>query len=1419
MAMKTTLLQKLYSLSVLVLLLFLGGCASIQYPRKADQKLAKLEELRASGQYVELRKSAEPLLKSWKQGDDGAQSKDLYHVQQMIASAYAGQGRFADLQAGLKKVYSEWKSTASQKDPAFVKALGRNALLLMEYDYLELAKPYLDEANQLFEGLSPNDKTIPLRMYLLQANAEYNLKAGFHLKADSLINTLLQAANQQVTVNETNKKSYLYKEANNILVEAQLLLLRNIASKGDNETLKAEVNKLMPAIKKTTGGSSRAIVQLNLLLARAAQIEDDNDRLTDYTKRAYKLCDNNKTYSAQHPLTSRLRYKMVEYLLNDSREYEATGYIIDIDKSLKQHYNDIPEYMGMKAIAYARLMAHRGQMIESWQNINYAYQNRNNTLIFSPTLQAEIFDVYAGVAIAIDSVRQAIAGYALTEMCIQQHFGNKAPKYIDVRLNNVFRQALFEGKWRYALQTYQLRWEKELKSQWHPNHPRYLKHLNNYGRIAQETDRFPTAEAALTEARNVATQKTGPYSLVTAEQLDNIANLKLTQGDYAAADSLGVIAAEICRQNSGKRSLTYINILRTQSRIAVAYGFPDEAKDYLKEAFRLENKVELEPILGYGSLRDDLPILDFLNNRFRQAEEGYLIQYAVYKSYGELGYQQLLRPLVGLSKVYLAMGDYAEADRAIREAMELSKQIYTDTSSKYTEAIGLQIEFATNIGDNEKALQYSELALDKYKRIFGNKHVLYAQALEAKALNIARLNPKDTKVEAMFKEAQKIYTDKFGTEHPLYAQSRKNIAQYYFSQPNKLGPAREALENAIKIWSAKTGRRGFQAGELHTLLGDVALQENRFPEAQKNYDQATNILKRYFNEEHPALVSLLSRKAMLFYQTSKEKEALELLEKVNKLQLKFIADFFPVLSEREKIIYWNNIQKDFELYYGLAHVAAKQKPSLTIDMYNLILQTKAALLSTAQRVRNSILRSPNIELRNKFQDYVRTRETLAGAMGQPDATLKEQGIDLGKLERDSDRLEKELSDLSEEFSLEQKRKNPSYKDVKASLKKGEMACELIRFRNFSNGKFSDSVHYLALLVGPESVNPEIVSIPYGKLLESRGIKYYRNSVRYKTEDLESYRLFWAPIAQKIPANTTLYYAPDGVYNQLNPLTFTSNGSTFVADQLNLMLVPSTREIITTPSQKGKSKAATTSNEKPSAVLLGNPNFFSTAATKAAGEKEGIQLEILQGTGLEIQAIEALLKNKGWGTQRLEGINATEEAIKKYQGPKLLHLATHGFFFDQENAEVGPAGVNQARQAQSSLLNAGIVLANGGDLLVEEGTSLNLKPGILTAYEAMTLNLDGTQLVVLSACETGLGHQFNGEGVYGLQRAFQVAGAKNLIMSLFKVDDTVTRSFMEIFYQNWLGGKNEREAFRTAQSEIRKKHKEPIYWGSFILSGI
>jgi len=187
-----------------------------------------------------------------------------------------------------------------------------------------------------------------------------------------------------------------------------------------------------------------------------------------------------------------------------------------------------------------------------------------------------------------------------------------------------------------------------------------------------------------------------------------------------------------------------------------------------------------------------------------------------------------------------------------------------------------------------------------------------------------------------------------------------------------------------------------------------------------------------------------------------------------------------------------------------------------------------------------------------------------------------------------------------------------------------------------------------------------------------------------------------------------------------------------------------------------------------------------------------------------------------------GVQATEESFKQLSGnsPELLHIATHGFFLEDEkeiNRNEFMKTINtDDRVFRNPLLRSGLLFAGANRAWMNDDIIPDIEDGILTAEEISRLDLSATKLVVLSACKTGLGEVRNSEGVFGLQRAFKLAGVETLVMSLWKVDNTATKDFMIDFYQNLLSGKTKQESFKKAQQTIRENYKNPYYWAGFVM---
>jgi CHAT domain-containing protein len=319
--------------------------------------------------------------------------------------------------------------------------------------------------------------------------------------------------------------------------------------------------------------------------------------------------------------------------------------------------------------------------------------------------------------------------------------------------------------------------------------------------------------------------------------------------------------------------------------------------------------------------------------------------------------------------------------------------------------------------------------------------------------------------------------------------------------------------------------------------------------------------------------------------------------------------------------------------------------------------------------------------------------------------------------------------------------------------------------------------------------------------EGKSFKFYRNSIKVLQQDAMSYGFYFRELEKHLNGINTVYCSADGIYHQINLATLLNpDTKKYVAEEKLIRAVPSTSWIVQKEHKEPRLVQST---------FFAHPTYGEATASAKTDLTRSLDLDNiadLPGTEVELNELTALMKESQIKYTSYEGATATEESIKKIQSPQVLHIATHGFFLPQSQSK---------EKFENPLLRSGLLLAGCQKNQVSNDSR---EDGVLTAFEASTLPLYQTSLVVMSACETGLGEVKNGEGVYGLQRAFFMAGAQQLLMSLWKVDDQATQQFMVAFYKEWINSQSSSKAFRQAQLAVREKYPEPFYWGAFVLNG-
>ncbi len=759
--------------------------------------------------------------------------------------------------------------------------------------------------------------------------------------------------------------------------------------------------------------------------------------------------------------------------------------------------------------------------------------------------------------------------------------------------------------------------------------------------------------------------------------------------------------------------------------------------------------------------------------------------------------------LNNLAKLHQALGKYNEAEKEFSEALTLSKDVFgggmqeailLNNKAMLFQTIGRYEEAATLMKEAMNASTTAPKKALQGKKSFDNRK------FQANLAFIYQLSGKYNEAETTFLEIKKVFDNRKQTGNAEYAGLLNQLGILYI-QMNKVDQVEALFKKSQDVYRKRYTEQNISFAKVTNDLGNFYRSSARYADAEIQLSKALSVREKLLGSSHPDYARSQEDMAILYWKTARLHQAYTLYHDVMDKTLSFINSYFPPMSEAEKTSYWDITAPRFQRFYNFAAEALATKPELANDLYDYHIATKALLLNTSNKIKQSILASGNKELISDYVAWLDAKETLARYYTLSKEELQKQTIDLKAKEAQANTMERLLSERSSDFSSGYSSQKVSYANIRDVLKDNEAVVEIIRIHTFAQN-FEEDSKYLALILVKGKTSPVVVLLENGKQLESRYSKFYRNAIQQKQSDDVSHEQYWAKLEPALAGKKIVYLSVDGVYNQLNLNSLKNATGTYVVNRYDLVLLGNSKDLLTIKSRKPSAL-------RKNAMLLGFPDYGGNA------------LAALPGTKLELDGISKMLKTSGYQVAQFTQKEASEKNIKNIKGSALVHIATHGYFLKDVESGGNAFGVNAENAANNPLLRSGLLLAGASKTITGE-TSPNIENndnGVLTAYEAMNLNLEGTDLIVLSACETGLGDVKNGEGVYGLQRAFLVAGADALIMSLWKVDDAATQLLMTNFYTNWIKLRDKQKAFKQAQLQLMAKYKEPYYWAAFVMIGM
>ena len=1003
-----------------------------------------------------------------------------------------------------------------------------------------------------------------------------------------------------------------------------------------------------------------------------------------------------------------------------------------------------------------------------------------------------------------------------------------------------------------------------------------LRHEARVGKLLDE-DKYTEAEAVSRQRLAEVEAASGPDSLETAQALDVLAGalFVVKTAEIPEKIRLALRALAIREKLLGPNHIDVAQSLYTLGRVSWQAGEYLDARRKWERALAIREKA-LGP--RHGTVRILLAYLAAVMTDMGDCEGarplGERFIALLEKAYGPE------HPFVGrglnvLFRVDYCASNYTEARRVTERALAIKAKAWGEENvSVASDRVNLA-QLLWEIGDYTEARRNYERALSVYEKVYGPQSVNVAECLGGLA-RVAASSGDSTTARTLQERAVNVYEQALGPDHPELGMPLINLA-ITLTKAGERTQARPLYERALSLWEQSRGSESpFVAVALDQLAG-LLQQMGEAVEARQLYERALAIQENAFGSDHATVAATLRGLAQVRAMTGEANEAFALAlrsEEIGREHWQLIA---TTLSEREALAYARERASSLDLVLTLA----TQKKSATRDAWGAVVRSRALVLDEMAARHRTVSGSADPEMARLVGEVTSARERLAHLVvrgpGDERPELYHKLVDDTRQEKEN--AEREIAERSQAFRETLARARIGFDEVAAALPPGAALVAYARYRHldFTTGepgsKQPDPVpRYLAFVWRGPHTQPRIVSLgPAGPIdamvtavrrqiaqeSTAPGRAQKRSEAEYRLAGARLRRAIWSPVAPYLTNVRRVFIVPDGALHLVNFAALPTGQSSYLLEtgpRIHYLsaerdLVPVGLEETTgvgllaigAPAfQDANLFAALRSPKKASEVAAQDSASGARpfrGLRSSCDDFRAMQFEELSASARETDDVAALWQRSGGmlrgarssAAVQLTGTAASESAFKlQAAGKRVLHLATHGFFLGgncvsalEASRKPGEEGLFSPT-GENPLLLSGFALAGANQ---RQAAGPGEEDGILTAEEIATLDLSGVEWAVLSACDTGVGEVRAGEGVLGLRRAFQIAGARTLIMSLWPVEDQVTRDWMRRLYRARLVlGLATIDAVHQAnlgtlrQRRAREQSTHPFYWAGFVAAG-
>jgi len=950
--------------------------------------------------------------------------------------------------------------------------------------------------------------------------------------------------------------------------------------------------------------------------------------------------------------------------------------------------------------------------------------------------------------------------------------------------------------------------------------------LTSLATLYNEQADYEKAEPMLKRALAIREKSLGPEHTRVANSLGILGVLYETKGEYDKAEPLYSRALAIREKVFGP---AHPDVGTSLNSLAVLYS---KKGDHTKaEVLYQRALVVFEKSLGNQHPRvaltlNNLAVLYGARGEYSKAEPLYERALAIREKALGPEHPDIAQTLNNLAVLYEARGDYTKAEPIYQRALAIREKALGPNHPDVATSLNSLGVLYSKKGDIAKAEPLYQRTLAIWTNSLGPEHPRVGLILNNLAV-LYETKGDYVQAEPFYQRALAIREKAIGLEHPDVAESLDNLAAFY-SKKGDYAKAIPLYERALVIREKTLGPAHPDVSVILYNFATLYVDQGDYVKAELLYQRALVISEKALGSDHPDVARTLESLSRLYRDKGEHAKAVEYLSRAIKISERDIALNLAAGSERQKLLYLatmsqqNNDAISFHVQDRSADATARSLAVTTV------LQRKGRTLDAMTNISGALRLRANPQDRELMDQLIGTRSRLSklvlGGLGK--SKPAEYQAEIRKLEEEVDELESSVSRRSAEFRAQSQA--VTLEAIRAAIPNDTVLVEFVSYRPFNarstkrDEQFGEP-RYVAYAVRNQS-EPAWVELGDAKTIDS-AIDAWRKALRdpnrrdVKQKARAVDEKVFQPVRKLLGNARRVLLSPDGALNLIPFAALVDERGQYLAKNYLFSYLTSGRDLL---------RLQVKTQSKQGAIVVADPDFGGDT-TPCLDRKLKLSKDVvdfsrilfcpLAATAGEAEALQGLMPDATVLTKQ----RATEAAVKGATRPKILHIATHGFFLGDVAINLAAAtrgvlsGTGQpgaAMKVENPLLRSGLALA--GANLHKSGDD----DGVLTALEAAGLDLWGTKLVVLSACDTGLGEVKNGDGVYGLRRALVLAGSESQVMSLWPVSDTATRDLMIGYYKGLQAGEGRGEALRQVQLRVlaSKKRQHPYYWASFIQSG-